>query len=401
MLVDVGFQQGRAEPPTPVVGVGHLGDDRQSRPAGAIPLLDPQGRPVVDRRHHRRGNPGRPTGQEATGLCRGQGIDFQPGGGERLGIFGLRLGRRDLIHGLADLGEPVEQDGVGGRRLGPGRDLRRERGSRARVDGSRASSRRRWACRAASRAAAHRAGSPSPASACCFSSVMSRDELIDSPRHGLPVMEPPADAAASRGEEPDDGRRQADREATPGLLHGCPRLGLGALQLGAAKALLHPAQVGGDLRDDGAGIAGPVARRGGQASAAKGDQVGLGPARRQPAPGSAQLGPARHVPDLGGFVAHIRGAAGEDLAEDGTQTEDVGRSSTSARSPRGLLGRHVGRRAEHRTGPEASASESLRSVRIAPPAAAAGRPDRRPRRPGSTPWPGPNPSPGPRRNSPP
>ena len=99
--------------------------------------------------------------------------------------------------------------------------------------------------------------------------------------------------------------------------------------------------------------------------------------------------------------ARERRLAGEDLAEDRAQGEDVGPLVDPVDLAAGLLGRHVGRRAQHRCRPaRASASEPLRAVRdhASRRPAPAGRRRRRRRRPAARPWPGPSPSPAPRRS---
>ena len=99
---------------------------------------------------------------------------------------------------------------------------------------------------------------------------------------------------------------------------------------------------------------------------ARAEQLGVGAAGVQPGEGVGQVAARGLALDLAGTAAGEGGPAGEDLAEDRAQGEDVGPLVHPIDLAARLLRRHVGRRAHHAAG--------LRQVRIR---AAAGRGDDR------------------------
>ncbi len=211
---------------------------------------------------------------------------------------------------------------------------------------------------------------------------------------------PPGEGPA---QEDQPGERQAQCGLHPpalGLLGGAG-LGGGPVALGGPQPLLHAGQVGRDPLGHGRGVARPVLGLGRQAVAGQGDQLGLGTAGVQPGQGVGRLAPRRLADDLAGGPAGEGRRAGEDLAEDRAQREDVGPLVDHLGLAPGLLGGHVAGRAQDRPG--------VRQVGVRP---APRRGDHRLRgrllarlRVGGDapalagPWPGPSPSPGPRRRS--
>ncbi len=87
-----------------------------------------------------------------------------------------------------------------------------------------------------------------------------------------------------------------------------------------------------------------------QAVAGDGDQLGVGAAGVQAGAGVGQVAQRRLAEDLARGAAEEGRAAGEDLAEDRAQREDVGALVDPVALAAGLLGGHVGRRAHHRAG---------------------------------------------------
>ena len=87
-----------------------------------------------------------------------------------------------------------------------------------------------------------------------------------------------------------------------------------------------------------------------QAVLGQGDQLGLGPAGVQPGQGVGRVAPRRLAEDLARGPAREGRLAGEDLAEDRAQREDVGPLVDPVDLAPGLLGGHVAGRAQHRAG---------------------------------------------------
>ena len=155
---------------------------------------------------------------------------------------------------------------------------------------------------------------------------------------------------AAEGHERQERRGQAELEPAPPPLLGGSGLGAGPLDFGGAEPLLHAGQVRGDPLAEGPGVAGPGGRLGGQAVAGQGHQLGVGAAGVEPGPGVGQIGAGGPALGLGRGPAGERGRAGQDLAEDRTQGEDVGPLVHRADLAPGLLRRHVGGRTQHRAG---------------------------------------------------
>ena len=122
-------------------------------------------------------------------------------------------------------------------------------------------------------------------------------------------------------------------------------------QLGLAQAVLDPRQVRREPRDDRPGIARTVAGLDGQAGLRQGQEVGVGAARVQPAQRVGRVAPRGLDRQLLARPADVGGTAGEDLAEDRAQAEDVGPLVDGLALPARLLRRHVGRGPHHRPGP--------------------------------------------------
>ena len=221
---------------------------------------------------------------------------------------------------------------------------------------------------------------------------------------GLPPLQLVGEGQATEGRQRQQRRGQAELEPAPPPLLGGSGLGAGPLDLGGAEPLLHAGQVRRDPLADGPGVARPVGRLGGQAVAGQGHQLGVGPAGVEPSQGLGRVAAGGLALGLGRGPAGERGRAGQDLAEDRAQGEDVGPLVHRVDLAPGLLRRHVGRACPAPSRP-ATAPRPGRSCCCAVamtvsrsgsrPAAAR---HRRPRR-GAAPWPGPSPSPGPRRTS--
>jgi hypothetical protein len=117
----------------------------------------------------------------------------------------------------------------------------------------------------------------------------------------------------------------------------------GARQLGGAKALLHSGQVGVQSAHDLARIPWPLVRVDLQAVPVQADQLCVGAAGFQPPQGVGRVAADRRVQDGPACRAGVDRLAGEDLAEDRPEAEDVGALVHQLDVAAGLLGRHVGR----------------------------------------------------------
>ncbi len=87
-----------------------------------------------------------------------------------------------------------------------------------------------------------------------------------------------------------------------------------------------------------------------QAILRQGDQLGVGPAGVEPGRCVGQVAQRRLALDLAGRAAQERRLAGEDLAEDRAQGEDIGPLVDPVDLAASLLGSHVAGRAHHRAG---------------------------------------------------
>ena len=125
--------------------------------------------------------------------------------------------------------------------------------------------------------------------------------------------------------------------------------GLGDLR--GAQAVLHPAEIGRDPLGHGAGMARAVLRLARQAVCGDRDQLGVGPAGIQTGDGVGQVAQRRLAEDLAGGSSQESRGAGEDLAEDRSQGEDVGALVDLVPFAAGLLRCHVCRRTHRRAGP--------------------------------------------------
>ncbi len=114
---------------------------------------------------------------------------------------------------------------------------------------------------------------------------------------------------------------------------------------------MHAAEVGRDLRGDLTAVTRPITRQGGQAAECQGDKLAFGSARQNLAVSVGQISNDREPMDFVRRWAHIRGPAGEDLAQNRAQAEYVGSFIDSIGLASGLFGCHVGRRAQDRAQP--------------------------------------------------
>ena len=165
----------------------------------------------------------------------------------------------------------------------------------------------------------------------------------------LAVHPGPTGHADQRGGEHRRGQGQRE-QATPALAGG-PGLGPGLGQLGLPQPPLDAAEIRRQPGDHRARVPRPVLRRGGEARPRQPHQLRVGVARVEACPRVRQVGPLRLAVDLGRGPSRERGLAGEDLAEDRAQREDVRPLVQRVQLAPGLLGRHVRRRAEHRADP--------------------------------------------------
>ena len=205
--------------------------------------------------------------------------------------------------------------------------------------------------RAAATAACHFAGSPSgSASAWPRSSVTSRSASSSRAAWSRLCCQYTAAPGAADGHQRQHGGGQRQRQFTPFPLLLGPRIGLHPSQLGRPEPLLHAAEVGGHPRGHGTGVARPVLRLRGQAIPRQGDQLGLRPAGVEPGQGVGRVAPHRLAEHLRRAPPGVGRLAGEDLAEDRTQAEDIGPAVDVLDLTPGLLGRHVGRRPQHAAG---------------------------------------------------
>ena len=227
--------------------------------------------------------------------------------------------------------------------------------TRARISssGSPAASRSR-ARRAAARASAHFAGSPAVNWAWPRSRPASARRLVDDPRRGEEPLRPlvcqvgPA-AADQTGDAEDRGGQGDGQPMSPALLRGAG-LGLDPGQLRGPQPLLHAGAIGRDPAGDLGGIPRPGLGLRRQAVARQPDQLGVGAAGVEPSQRSAGLAAGGLGLDRRAGRADERRPAGEDLAEDRAQAEDVGPLVDAVQLAAGLLGRHVRRRPQHAPG---------------------------------------------------
>ena len=151
------------------------------------------------------------------------------------------------------------------------------------------------------------------------------------PRRAVgPLPLDPGVAAPSECNQADDRGRQCQRQP-PGLPLG-PHPGLGSLgagalggagKLGRPEPLLHARQMGRQPLGHDAPIPGPVLCLGRQAGPCQPQELRVGPAGIQPRHGVARVAPRRLALDLARVAAGERRRAGEGLAEDRAQREDV------------------------------------------------------------------------------
>jgi hypothetical protein len=137
------------------------------------------------------------------------------------------------------------------------------------------------------------------------------------------------------------GRGQGHGDPLPLALLLGPCLGRDPRQLGCPEPFLHPDLVGRHPPGYRARIPRPIPGLRRQAVAGQGDQLGVGPAGIEPSECAGQIAPRGSGAGPFSRRAPERRPAGEDLAEDGSQAEDVGPLIDPVELAPGLLGRHV------------------------------------------------------------
>ena len=153
-------------------------------------------------------------------------------------------------------------------------------------------------------------------------------------RQPAPPSTPASRTVAARAAVSRRARRSADALASA----SCAGALGGPRQLGLAQPLLHAGQVGGHPPGDHSRIGRPVLRLGGQTVAGQGQELKVGTAMLQPGQRRGRVRPPRRSKDLARPAARERRRAGQDLAEDRAQREDVGPAVDASVSPRACSG---------------------------------------------------------------
>ena len=375
-----------ADPPgSRIDGIRDLGEPQRPGPIAA--QRSSHRGPVVQRRGHRPGHRRGPGLDPGARLGRRQPRDVDPGVPEGPGV--IRVGPRAVGvagPGRADIDQLLQKFPVGplaaGSRLGrallrrdgchQGLDLRPQRRVGTRLQelaglldgGERLDPGRQVSVRRPLR--------PQPQPRRLLQGRV--DPGRDQPRASDPVqLHPPPDGADQRGRDQDRGGQPGGQSSRPplgprppfGRRGGRPRL-LGPRRLGRPGLLrladppVDAVEVGLHPVGDRLGVAQAVVPGGGQAGPRQADQLVIRAAGLQPGEGAREVRPAGRSQDLVRGTAGERRAAREDLAQDRPQREDVGPLVHPLDLPVGLLGGHVGGRAQH--APRARAVD----LRVAP-----------------------------------
>ncbi len=313
------------------------------------------GRPVVEEGrhldHHRLGLPPQPTGE----LGRLEGVEVQPRVAEGGGVGGVGALGADVVLIGPDLDQLLPQPGAALGLLQAGLDLAAQ-GLDLRPLSLGPLQRRQGV--------APRAGIAGLATG-PVAQRRGLGEHLGEPRGPLLVLlEQVGEGEPARGGQHQQRGRQPDLEPPgapldPGALVGLGGgvgglLGAGGLggagELGGAEAVLHAGEIRRDPLGHRAGVPRAVLCLARQAVLRDGDQLGVGPAGAQAGRRVGQVAQRRLAEDLARGAAQEGRLAGEDLAEDRAQREDVGALVDPVALAAGLLGRHVGRRAHRRAG---------------------------------------------------
>ena len=171
------------------------------------------------------------------------------------------------------------------------------------------------------------------------------------------LLEPVAEAQPSGDREGQDRRGQAGLKMPRPAFGHCgpprllgPRRLRGAGELGGAELLLHASQVGRHAPNHGRCVARAIFGLRRQAVHGQSDELDVGAAGGKPIHGVSRLASRGMAEDRHAIRSGEHRLAGQNLAEDRAQGEDVCPLVDRLDLAPGLLRRHVGRRAHHAAG---------------------------------------------------